>query len=385
MFVRMNRTRRQVFVQRQMFEQMSFILRFEASLMTLLLLGSCVCVGLSDDGYYEEFKKYGSLLRLRLNINAHSILFIPMSNPYQKKILWNRDSLSEIEEGRGRFLGISYVISNLTEADSGLYIVRNRDQKELYKKSVDVKAHTATYIKSPGESFSFSFDLEPSSCNIYFYPDCDSFEHNEIVTEGRLKEYKLHMFLDFVKPCGIFVERLHMPWCSGMFHIRDRQGHLAMEGKLYIQSTGSNYKSIGLGVAVSLLFSCCVRCFCCKKSTKKSRSNVPQTTAADDTAAAEPAVQYYEYETEPAGPRKYQSSHSTVTLHPSRADTSTGLLGTAAEEQRSAPALDLSSDSVPRFELKGVNFLSDVPLSSASVSCDVYTSDKLKFPSDPAD
>ncbi|KAM6951962.1 uncharacterized protein PEZ65_008274 isoform 2-T2 [Lycodopsis pacificus] len=113
-------------------------------------------------------------------------------------------------------------------------------------------------------------------------------------------------------------------------------------------------------------------CCCCGKS--KSKEN------GSETAAAEPDVQYQEYDTEPVGPRSGQLIDPSGTHDPDPPSyTVTDPLVSAPAEQPDAPTVPVHSDPEPTFEFKGMTATSAPPLGSDSTNSDVYTSDKLNF------
>ncbi|GLD67306.1 uncharacterized protein AKAME5_001866100 [Lates japonicus] len=329
----------------------------------LLLLAACVCTGLSYDTYDEVF--YGYTYRMRLHRKAVSIKFI-QSYSSDATILWKRDDPPASEDSRRMVVGAYYVIENVTQRDSGNYIMSDKDGKVLSKKNIEVKARTWSYALKPGQRFNHTFYLEPDSCNIYFLPESDHEWRKseiEIVHKGRLRED------------------------LGMFEVRDHNNDKAWEITLEMEPLpfDPSHLYTGIIVAVAVLSCCCcMRCCCCKKRSSKS----PETPA-------EPAVYYHKYDTEPAVLKSDQHSEPSGTHYsaqPSYAPTGPLIHNpptvnvpsayskvSAPAEPADTPTIPLCSDPEPLFELKGINFSSALPLNSDSGHCDVYTSDKLNF------
>lgn len=96
-------------------------------------------------------------------------------------------------------------------------------------------ATTRSYTRSPGESLNFTFDLEPKSCNIYFFPVNDF--KREIVHSGTLK-WDLDDLdcagFELLKPCGILNKVLTVS-CSGRFEVSDRNGDKALVVELEME------------------------------------------------------------------------------------------------------------------------------------------------------
>ncbi|GAA6235843.1 uncharacterized protein LOC108899276 isoform X1 [Lates japonicus] len=355
----------------------------------LLLLAACVCTGLSYDTYDEVF--YGYTYRMRLHRKAVSIKFI-QSYSSDATILWKRDDPPASEDSRRMVVGAYYVIENVTQRDSGNYIMSDKDGKVLSKKNIEVKARTWSYALKPGQRFNHTFYLEPDSCNIYFLPESDHEWRKseiEIVHKGRLREdlYELDCAgFDLLEPCGILNKYLQMS-CRGMFEVRDHNNDKAWEITLEMEPLpfDPSHLYTGIIVAVAVLSCCCcMRCCCCKKRSSKS----PETPA-------EPAVYYHKYDTEPAVLKSDQHSEPSGTHYsaqPSYAPTGPLIHNpptvnvpsayskvSAPAEPADTPTIPLCSDPEPLFELKGINFSSALPLNSDSGHCDVYTSDKLNF------
>lgn len=95
-----------------------------------------------------------------------------------------------------------------------------------------------SYTLNPDEKLSFTFGLEPNSCNIYFFPESE-YEHRktQIVRQGRLQEGSNRLDckgFELQKPCGIFKKAVEMS-CSGRFEVRDQNDNKALEVELEIE------------------------------------------------------------------------------------------------------------------------------------------------------
>ncbi|XP_023251820.1 uncharacterized protein LOC111646536 [Seriola lalandi dorsalis] len=358
--------------------------------LVLLLLGASVSMGISN--YNEE---YGKIHRMRLHSKVRFITFFPKYSS-DGMILWKRDDLLPSEDRRRKVMGTYYVISNLTQRDSGRYVMSDKDQRILSTTTLEVTESTRSFTRYPGRELSFTFDLEPSSCNIYYFPDQNEGLRNPtIVREGRLQEDLGHFGcggFELLKPCGILKEFLQMS-CSGRFEVRDQDDDKAFVVYLYMESLDDDEPShllIAIGAVLGIIFCCCcVRSCCCGKTSSEEDSS---ETAA---VAAGPAVRYNQNDHEPVAPRPNQLSRPSRTRYPAQSPrASTGPLihnpptvnvppayskVSAPAEQADAPTAPLYSDPAPRFELKGMTFPSVSPLSSNPTCCDVYNSDKLNL------
>ncbi len=54
-------------------------------------------------------------------------------------VLWNRNDPPDSENSRGRVTGSYFVIYNLTQKDSGRYVMRDKDGLALFVKSIHVE------------------------------------------------------------------------------------------------------------------------------------------------------------------------------------------------------------------------------------------------------
>lgn len=89
--------------------------------------------------YYEDTYEcdYGETFSILLLRNAQSIEFKPKHNS-NVTILWRHDNPQAIEDRRHTVIGAYYAIFNVTQKDSGRYIMRDKDQKILSTKIFEV-------------------------------------------------------------------------------------------------------------------------------------------------------------------------------------------------------------------------------------------------------
>ncbi|KAG8004060.1 hypothetical protein GBF38_008142, partial [Nibea albiflora] len=281
-------------------------------------------------------REYGAEFKIPLQSKAQYIEFEHMDS-FHTVTVWER---GDPPDSRRKVEGYYYVIKQVTQLDSGLYEVKDKRGIILYSKSLKVHEKKMTLERSIGEDFTASFDLEPNSCNIYFFPEEDDEEHT-VARRGVHLETHYCQGLTLFEPCGLENNDLEMS-CSGRFEFRDLNGNKALVVTLIMESPPFNILYIGIGVGIiSAVLSCCccLKRTCCRKSSKKDQSETPN--------ADEPAVYYHE-------------------VSPSA-------------QQEDVPTVPVPSDPEPRFEVKGLTFPSAPPLSSDSTGSDVYTSDKLNF------
>ncbi|XP_026185401.1 uncharacterized protein LOC113143987 [Mastacembelus armatus] len=344
-------------------------------MLLLLLMGASFGVGLSYDSYNEL--DYGTTYKMLLHRNAQYIAFRPEYDS-NAVILWERNNPSASDNSRQKVMGSYYVISNLTQRDSGHYIIRDSAQNILSTRTIVVVASTKSDAVSTGKEFSFTFDLEPKFCNIYFFPKSDSEVRNDIVHQGRLQksldESDCSGF-ELLKPCGISNKAIQRS-CSGHFEVRDQNGDKALVVMLHVETKhyDPSYLAIAIAACLAALFCCCcVKCCCCGKRSSENDDS--------KTSAARPAMHHHAYDGEPA--RTHYPAQPSYTPtgplihHPPAVNMPPAFEISAPAEKEDAPTVPLCSDHEPRFEVKGLT--STLPLSSDSGFCDVYTSDKLNY------
>ncbi|XP_049898193.1 uncharacterized protein LOC126388883 isoform X5 [Epinephelus moara] len=202
-----------------------------------LLLGAFVCMGQSQVIYQQ----YGSIYNLWMLRKTHFIEFNP-KNSSDVRTLWKSGDPEISEDKKYIRTYIYYMMKNLTQRDSGHYILRDKDMRELTTHTLEVEAITKDFKQQPGEPLSFTVALEPSSCNIYFFPESNGQPLTiDIVRQGKLQggldQYKCVGF-ELYRSCGISNKALQMA-CSGRFEVRDQNGDTALKVSLEMnQRTG---------------------------------------------------------------------------------------------------------------------------------------------------
>ncbi|KAF7228086.1 transcript variant X1 [Nothobranchius furzeri] len=343
---------------------------------------------LSLNSYDEE--TYGNTHKMRIERKTQSIEFMPK---YSSKhvVLWRQEDPEPSEDSRRKMIGYYYLIYNVTQRDSGSYVLRDKNGMSLSTKTIEVIAKTQALELIPGEKLRFTSDLESNSCNIYFIPEGG--RETELVHQGKLLQGSSYCpGFELLKPCGISNEAVQTS-CKGLFEVKDHNGDTSLELSLKVESlwfTSSAFIPIGSAVVLSVLFWCMKSCCCGNSSTAKNPSE-PEAAADDDDGG--PAVYYQEYDHEPVGGRPTHPTKPTETAYPVQPnDAPTSLLihnpptmnllpadseVSAPAERLDPPAVPPGLDYEPRFEVKGMS--TDSLLHSDSPHCDVYNSDKLNF------
>ncbi|XP_062250151.1 uncharacterized protein LOC133959076 isoform X2 [Platichthys flesus] len=352
----------------------------------LLLLGGAASV---DTDSFE--KLYGETVTFRMRTYTLSIKFIPRPT-YESVIIWKPGDPSVPVDSRRSVSGGYLEIKNLTQKDNGRYVMIGRNERVLLSYSLEVIAQYKDFNLKAGEELSFTYPLVKDHCNIHFFPK--KWEYYErmtydiqLVRSGRTVDTNFFCNdFEFVKPCGLEME-IQEP-CYGYFEVRDQYDGVALNVTVDWMGEPFDLGYIGICVGsslVSLICCCCVKRCCCKSSKKKD----------PDSAAAEVAVAYNEYDHEPVALGPAQPSPRPVTYYtapPPQALTGplihnpTIVNGPHAYSEVSAPAEpayapvpSLLSDSGLQFELKGMNFPCAPPLSADPTYISVYTSNKLDF------
>ncbi|KAI3351769.1 hypothetical protein L3Q82_020608, partial [Scortum barcoo] len=267
------------------------------TMVVRVLLGVCVCRGLSDD-----VKSYGDTYRMWMFSSTATIEFIQKDSS-DVTVLWRHDDPLAKEDARRKERSGSYVIYNVTRRDSGRYVMRNKAQKVLLNKTLNV-VYTALQYS-----------------------------------------------------------------CSGRYEVRDNHGDLAIKVFLEIARTQANRRNEEQGTR--------------KAGTHRSTHEAGNI---DDTTKNKGKVPN---DAEP-GQESQQLSQPSETLYPAQPSYSpteplmhnpppSYSQVVAAAEQTYTPTVPVPSEAEPKFELKGVTFLSAPPLSSESSFSNVYNSDKLNF------
>ncbi|XP_028315479.1 uncharacterized protein LOC114471096 isoform X1 [Gouania willdenowi] len=338
-------------------------------MLLLILLLPCVCNSYS---YRYEFE-YGRTFRIYLQEDAHTVEFRP-SDGSDEQILWYHDNPLETKVSGWRATDYS-LTKNLTQKDSGQYVVRDAHTKRLHTDNIKVIAKSENFEVKSFHPFAFTVNLEPSSCNIYFTPE--SKDEVPIVRQGRAlwEFYNCGcQGLNLLKPCGIENDNL-LPSCSGRFTVKDNDKQTAMVVTLTVESfdTVPVYLVIIAFVVVVVLVCCCVvRCSFARMNKGQNQSQ--------SAAAPQPAVDCQEYEREPARPTREQRNEPPrnhrvphpLTHGPLPLDAPPSY----SEIISQSPPPPFVSEPGLRYEVSGTNF--DFTASAPKYS-DIYTSDKLNF------
>ncbi|XP_034546708.1 uncharacterized protein LOC117817987 isoform X2 [Notolabrus celidotus] len=354
-------------------------------MIVLLLLGASLSLGLS----YDEVN-YGETYRIRIQRRTHTIKHI---KPYSSSvtILWNRDDPPATGDSRTKLEGSYFLINSVTQRDSGIYTLRDKDQNHMSTKTLEVISLSRFETLKSGDLLTFGFDLKKEFCNIYFYPN-DEYEI-PIALQGSMTYEDEHDCSGFdinmgQYYCSITIEHVNAG-CNGRFEIRDQHDNKASVLTLEVESSvvldTPTYISIG-GTAFLVVAFCCCCVKCCKRchgkkgSSKKNRSESPDADSPDADSPdsdADSATNFPTYNREPVGPRRDQISQPSEPLYPAPPSYSPCRpLVTASAAQVDAPTPPVpSEDPGPRFELS----IGSAPLSSESPFSYVYTSDKLNF------
>lgn len=81
--------------------------------------------------------EYGSSYTMRLSRKANSVTFTPLLGS-DVMILWKRGDPPASEDSRWKVTGSLFQIHSLTQKDSGIYIVRDKDQSSLSVRTIRV-------------------------------------------------------------------------------------------------------------------------------------------------------------------------------------------------------------------------------------------------------
>ncbi|KAJ3588315.1 hypothetical protein NHX12_011908 [Muraenolepis orangiensis] len=371
-----------------------------------VLLAACICLGLSIEIDYVSVR-YGETHTVRIPYRAEYLYFgVYRSLSSQRSVLWTRSK--PLETTRGQIEGRTFRMDKVTQADNGIYTFEMADEEEIKKYSIRVSNFEETYTMEGGDKLFFDFPLDPNVCLLDF-TNSDGDEMN-IYMNGMVTDYYFGprlKFQDSTKSLfSVEIEDLQVG-DSGVYQVRDRKGNLALE--VYVTVTASSVW-VNVGIAVGIVFAvltccCCTRRFCCKKSSKSSEPEPEQTESPSELRqhSVEPSLPRYSSEPRPNQAYGYQPakpapsvemySPASVPFTAPPAQSAAAEVYTAAAEvypaapevypprQKSTPAPEASdfpsSDSEPRFEMKGFNM--PPPLYSECASAAVYTSDKLHF------
>ncbi|XP_077389134.1 uncharacterized protein LOC144026364 [Festucalex cinctus] len=356
----------------------------------------------------EMHRYYHAKFRVHIPSQAEILEFYTTSNPYPS-ILWNRTHTSG--PSRGKVEQNSWEIADLTQADSGYYNFRKKDNTLLSRIKLTVTGYDNNYIPKKDSFFNMEYPLSFTPWDITFKPNMG--DPITVMRAGRLTnedhysqgdshfEDRLDVDSQSLEIISVKAED------SGIYEFRDKEGFLVFvanvevkEGETPVYVYVIFFAAI---VAALTICCCCIRKCCCNKSA--SKTSAPQTTQA-----AAPAVHYHgtnqptgtSYSAAPPpGTYSYQPVNPAVPRQPSPKPASVGppaynrvdihpdpnptqLEGVVSTGHDVAPAPTVTFHLPPsysdlKFELKGLRFPSDLPLTSDSTFASVYTSDKLNL------
>ncbi|XP_061691209.1 uncharacterized protein LOC133508799 isoform X2 [Syngnathoides biaculeatus] len=354
----------------------------------------------------DEVQKYYHA-RYRIDIpSLAEILEFTKLHGSDTVVLWNRSSVASASRMKENV----WDMSDLTQDDSGYYNLRSKDYTLMWRKKIIVTEYTNNYHPKEKSLFFMRYPVRFSPWDITFIPKSDNGDPLKVMGHGRFYEIanypsrtnfdqRLSLVDDGVEIDPVKVKD------SGRYEFRDKDGHLGFVAIVEVEEAIPTYVYVIIFVAivaVAAICCCCIRKCCCKKTP--SKTSPPQRS--QDAAPGPVQLLYYHEGTQATGPSSsaappaasysYQPSQSSnapgsvsfsygppaynrVDIHPDPTPTHFEA-PQAAVSATQPPAFDCTpSDPGPRFELKGLHFPSDLPLSSESNLASVYTSDKLNF------
>ncbi|KAM4585849.1 uncharacterized protein V3H82_004837 [Fundulus diaphanus] len=344
-----------------------------------LLLIAFFSVGYSSDSYDEV--EYGSSLSKTMPPWVDYIEFFPNSS-LNATMVWSRDAPKTSENSKWKIVYYMFYLRDITQRESGRYLLRNRNQTSLSTMTVEVIAKTRNITRKTDQKLSITFNLPSSSCNIYFIPRDGP--KAEIVRRGQLQDKSACGEFTLLEPCGALNKAVQSS-CSGQFVVRDHNDDQALVMFVEVESSGyKTYIFASVGALICTFLSCCIRTCCCRMCSEKKAEREP-----DGESAQEPVVLSPSQPSEPTESYPLQSSNKPTDLliH----NPSESLPPSKSEELRTShtnvpvPAEQLDPSTVPlwtnpdqdKLEEKGIN--TNNLLSSDSLHSDVYTSEKLNF------
>lgn len=365
---------------------------------------------------------YGSIFSLLIPSGAERLEFTPSSELDQVTVRWDR---SGTKGGRGSVTRHYWEITDTTQKDNGYYKFRGKHNSLLaWKKLLVEEKERDIYIDEGRELHLDYRDIAPI-WTITFQPL--ETHRNYALMERGTADWFAEPFGGRVDFRGSSIAISHVEYQdSGTYEFIDSKGCVALRVKVEVINVDAPswvYALSFAGVPFGLI--CC--CYCVKSFRKKSPSkrNDPDTEA---TAAPTPATALFHHDTtQPTGSGQSGTSHLPVNLPAHRELTSasggppdstqhpdpsaSAAPSTAAfsylptnpptymeamsdgpptyesvnfspsppQSEAAAEGSDfISSDSEPKFDVKGSAGPSAPPLSSDTTS-DVYTSDKFNF------
>ncbi|XP_061581190.1 uncharacterized protein LOC133446957 isoform X1 [Cololabis saira] len=350
-----------------------------------------------EDCADERNVQYGNEVRYKFNTKVEFLEFTPQHSLDQPVILWNRTDAGT----RGHVKNNVWVMSRATQADKGYYNFRRKDKYLVSRLHLEVEEVHSHYEGVPHTVLRIDYPWTGGEWTVT-YKSMET-QHSEIVIKNGNKVWREHTFSGRIH---VFEDHFEIDPLEGTddgtFEFRDPQGNLALVALLSMipDEDASGIASI-VAVAIGVLLMGIICCCCCKKKCCKKDKPTSQTEAAPNvyyhspdhpSGTASPAAPVPPYSSvfarmpvNTAAPSE-PTDHSPLTYQPVNVNVNPPQAESTNQSQFAALApaptfgLDLlSSDSEPRFELKGLNFPSAPPLSSDTPSCNVYNSDKLNF------
>ncbi|KAF1384645.1 hypothetical protein PFLUV_G00122350 [Perca fluviatilis] len=338
------------------------------------------------DCAYHEYRTYGSPYSSVVPTQTEYIEFLPFYSEELPRVLWNRTDPQANKGSRLQMKDSIWEIKSLNQADGGYYNFRKKDKTVLSRLRIVVGVNDRRYYTKVNERFVIENPSLDATWTVTFTP-AGEVEKNTLMEAGNLvtDDRRIRIMRN-----GIEIDPVNII-DSGTFEFRDQQGYLAKIVELRVEdellpSVLHPYAYIAIigGIIFAVVVCCCcVKKCCCKNSSSKRHESAPETEAA-------PAVYYHDL-IQPAGPsysvapvpdNSYQPMNSLVSGEHTTTSLEPSVEPLGGQGGDPAPTLGfdcLSSDPVPKFELKGLSIPSALPLVSDSTFCDVYTSDKLNF------
>ncbi|XP_076594598.1 uncharacterized protein LOC143325444 [Chaetodon auriga] len=340
----------------------------------------------------DDIENYGDFYNCAVPRQTEYVEFTPLHNLDETKILWNRTDPQTNKRGRGQVRYNTLELESVTQADSGYYNFRRKDNTLLSRKRLTVQENKSYNEAKVNEQLVIRNRFSGALWSVTFTPKGET-EPITLINAGMLVEDEdWSLSLPFSGRISVVHSNIEINPVessdSGLFEFRDSQGNLVHTAEVKVQYASAP-TFVYIAIVVGIIFGgivccCCVRKCCCKKSSSKRDEPAPQ-------AAAAPVVHYHD-KSQPTHPSYSHARAPDYTHQPMNplvyrepATTSLGPPVAAPGGLRAAPALSLNSDCLssdpePKFELKGLTFPSAPPLSSDFAVCHVYTSDKLNFP-----
>ncbi|XP_029963547.1 uncharacterized protein LOC115400026 isoform X2 [Salarias fasciatus] len=353
----------------------------------------------------EITMEYWDSFQYRVRPEVDFVEFTRLHNLKNSSILWNRKNREMYAGSRGAIKDNLWNLPYLTQKDDGYYNFREKNNTLVSRILLNVKERIAELTVYEDDHLEIVYPWLVRMKTMTFTPEGQD-EPASVMTDGRLQHD--YWFNNKVKEVTNGIEVFRSGGFSpGTFRFKDSDDNLIMVVHLTVND-GSNtetpsFVSVGLLIPAMIV----LYCSCChvKKHCKEyhSASETPAPPEVDhhqggDQAARSAPPSYtlsYHHVKVPKSPRVtssgppvsepvivpthpqvYQPASVIVTATQPEATPFGGWKSTLVPPVNSG---SLSSDCEPVFKLKGVEYSSASPLSSDSIQCDVYTSDKLNF------